>query len=258
VPYPGSVLIAAAVVPTPPVLVPQVAQGLSADLDELRAACDAAVDRLYAAGADEVLIVGGGPEDTGEVASLGGFHAYGVDLAVEGHWEAGAPDAAPMTLPFLIAAWLLRDRPAVPKRRPVMVDERSRTAPTNTAATIAMPLTTTATRQAMLILGDGSASRTPQAPGHFDERAEAYDAAVAQALATADAAALAALDPELSRELHVAGLAAWRVLAAAATASGAEYDAELLYDEAPYGVGYLVGTLERRPVEASGRAGERA
>jgi len=97
-------------------------------------------------------------------------------------------------------------------------------------------------RQAMLVLGDGSASRTPQAPGYFDERAEPYDAAVAQALATADAQALAALDPVLSRELHVAGLPAWRLLADAAAASGVEYDADLLYDEAPYGVGYFVAT----------------
>ena len=48
--------------------------------------------------------------------------------------------------------------------------------------------------------------------------------------------------PSLSRELHVAGLPAWRVLADAAAASGVEYDADLLYDQAPYGVGYFVAT----------------
>ena len=239
-PYPGRVLIAAAVVPHPPVLVPQVAQGLSADLDPLRAACGTALGRLYAAGADEVLIVGGGPEQGTEVASHGSFQPYGVDLAVDGRWRSGAQggDAsggrppAPMTLPFLIAAWLLRDRPSEPVRRPVMVDER----------TGAAPALLSDARQAMLVLGDGSASRTPQAPGHFDERAEGYDAAVARALRTADAAELAALDPELSRELHVAGLSAWKTLAAAAMASGVEYEADLLYDEAPYGVGYFVAT----------------
>jgi hypothetical protein len=230
------VLIAAAVVPHPPVLVPEVAQGLSPDLDSLRAACGTAVGRLYAAGADEVLIVGAGPQQGTEVRSRGSFRAYGVDLAVDGQWgpvtqsEDASENAVPMTLPFLIAAWLLRDRPAEPVRRPVMVDQASG------AFAIA------GGRQAMLVLGDGSASRTPQAPGHFDERAEAYDAAVARALGTADAAALAALEPGLSRELHVAGLPAWRVLAAGATASGVEYDADLLYDQAPYGVGYFVAT----------------
>ena len=240
VPYPGRVLIAAAVVPHPPVLVPQVAQGLAAELDTLRAACDTAVGRLYAAGADEVLIVGAGPEPADAVASRGGFHAYGVDLDVDGRWmvgEGAGRHTVPMTLPFLIAAWLLRDRPAEPVRRPLMVDER-----TGAAVTSGGRPTNGEARQAMLVLGDGSTSRTPQAPGHFDERAAPYDAAVARALATADAAALAALDPQLSRELHVAGLPAWKHLADAALASGAEYDAELLYDEAPYGVGYFVAT----------------
>ncbi|WP_194911821.1 hypothetical protein [Catenulispora rubra] len=224
-------LIAAAVVPHPPVLVPEVAQGFSPDLDSLRAACGTAVGRLYAAGADEVLIVGAGPQQGTEVVSRGSFRAYGVDLDVDGQWGPVTQGAAPMTLPFLIAAWLLRDRPAEPVRRPVMVDEHSGASPAIAGG-----------RQAMLVLGDGSASRTPQAPGHFDERAEAYDAAVARALGTADAAALAALEPGLSRELHVAGLPAWRVLAAAATASGVEYDADLIYDQAPYGVGYFVAT----------------
>jgi hypothetical protein len=224
-------LIAAAVVPHPPVLVPEVAQGLSPDLDALRAACATAVGRLYAAGADELLIVGAGSENSLAVSPFGSFHAYGLDLAVDGHWGPDTEDSVPMTLPFLIAAWLLRDRPATPVRRPVMVDERG-----------GAPSVDGAPRQAMLVLGDGSASRTPQAPGHFDERAEPYDAAVAQALATADVKALAALDPELSRQLHVAGLPAWQVLASAAAASGAEYDADLLYDDAPYGVGYFVAT----------------
>jgi hypothetical protein len=227
------VLIAAAVLPTPPVLVPQVAQGLSPDLDTLRAACDAAIDRVYAAGADEVLIVGAGPGGTRDVVPRGSFRAYGVELAVDGRWGVAAGGAAAMTLPFLIGAWLLRDRPAVPERRAVMVDERTGDAPA---------LGDPARRQAMLVLGDGTASRTPQAPGHFDERAEPYDAAVARALATADAAALAALDPELARELHVAGLPAWKVLAREAAASGVGYDADLLYDQAPYGVGYFVAT----------------
>ncbi|MEZ0108281.1 hypothetical protein ABH920_002279 [Catenulispora sp. EB89] len=228
-------LIAAAVVPHPPVLVPEVAQGFSPDLDSLRAACGTAVGRLYAAGAEEVLIVGAGPQQGTEVVSRGSFRAYGVDLEVDGRWDPVTRSAAPMTLPFLIAAWLLRDRPAEPVRRPVMVDERSGTV-------TATALANSATRQAMLVLGDGSASRTLQAPGHFDERAESYDAAVARALATGDAAALAGLEPGLSRELHVAGLPAWWVLAAAATASGVEYDADLLYDQAPYGVGYFVAT----------------
>ncbi len=228
--YAGRMLIAAAVVPHPPVLVPEIAQGFAPDLDTLRGACGTAIDRLYAAGADELLIVGSGPRRSTDVAPTGGFHDYGVGLTVDGRWASTTEPAEAMSLPFLIAAWLLRDRPEDPVRRPIMVDEPS-TWEISTAND---------RRQAMLVLGDGAASRTPQAPGHFDERAEPYDAAVARALAAADTKALADLDPELSRQLHVAGLAPWKVLAA--SASGVEYDAELLYDEAPYGVGYFVAT----------------
>lgn len=236
-------LIAAAVVPHPPVLVPEVAQALSPDLDTLRAACATALGRLYTAGADELLIVGAGPEGSAQVAHLGGFHAYGVDLAVDGKWGPMSQDATPMTLPFLIAAWLLRDRPAEPVRRPLMVDERTGAVPAiGEARDPRETHETRETRQAMLVLGDGTACRTLQAPGHFDDRAESYDAAVAEALATADAKALASLDPELSNALQVAGLPAWKILADTAIASEAEYEAELLYNEAPYGVGYFVAT----------------
>ncbi|NUR59650.1 MAG: hypothetical protein HOV87_13425 [Catenulispora sp.] len=226
-------VIAAAVVPHPPVLVPEIAQGLAPDLDELRAACATAIDRLYRANPDEIVIIGAGPRQGTNVAATGSFHEYGLDLAVDGRWEAANGQAEPITLPFLIGAWLLRDRPDTPVRRAVMVD----------ASGSPEGLTASATRrQALLVLGDGSASRTPQAPGHFDERAEPYDRAVAEALATADTKALAATDPDLSRRLHAAGLPVWQALAAAAEESGLEYDAELLYDDAPYGVGYFVAS----------------
>ncbi|WP_344672076.1 hypothetical protein [Catenulispora yoronensis] len=232
-------MIAAAVVPHPPVLVPEIAQGFAPDLDALRAACDLAVGRLYAAGPDEILIVGAGDRQSTDIAVTGSFREYGLDLAVDGRWPAAGATSIPMTLPFLIGAWLLRDRPATPVRHAAMVDG-SVTGP------LPLPVTATGRRQALLVLGDGSASRTQQAPGHFDERAEPYDAAVARALATVDTKALAALDPDLSRALHVAGLPAWQALAAAAEASAeasdVEYDAELLYEEAPYGVGYFVAT----------------
>jgi hypothetical protein len=241
-------VIAAAVVPHPPVLVPEIAQGLAPDLEELRSACDTAIDRLYRAGPDEIVIVGAGPRRSANVAGIGSFREYGLDLPVDGRWEAATeaadgatePMTLPMTLPFLIAAWLLRDRPGTPSRRAVMVEGSG---PEAGAADLAAG---SGRRQALLVLGDGSASRSLQAPGHFDERAEPYDRAVAEALAAADTKALTAIDTELSRQLRVAGLAAWRTLAAAADESGFEYEAELLYDDAPYGVGYFVASWVAR------------
>jgi hypothetical protein len=97
-----------------------------------------------------------------------------------------------------------------------------------------------ADRVGLLVMGDGSACRTVKAPGYLDNRAEPYDAAVAAALAAADTAALAGLDGELSAVLQVSGRAPWQVLAGAAEDAGLA--GELLYDEAPYGVGYFVAT----------------
>jgi hypothetical protein len=91
---------------------------------------------------------------------------------------------------------------------------------------------------ALLVMGDASACRSLKAPGYLDERAAGFDAEVARALAAADVAALEALDPALARELMASGRAPWQVLAGAAEDAG--LSGALLYEDAPYGVGYLV------------------
>ena len=65
-------------------------------------------------------------------------------------------------------------------------------------------------------MGDGPARRARAAPHAADPEADRYDDQVAGALAAADPAALAALDPREDRPLEVAGRAAWQVLAGAA------------------------------------------
>jgi len=89
---------------------------------------------------------------------------------------------------------------------------------------------------ALVVMGDGSARRSLAAPGYLDERAEAFDAGVAAALASGDPAALR-VDPELGAQLLAAGPAVWHV--AADLLAGSRWTAELLYDAAPYGVGYF-------------------
>ena len=74
----------------------------------------------------------------------------------------------------------------------------------------------------------------------MDARAAGFDAAAAQAMADGDAAALAALDPELAEQLWCGGARVWRAVGAAL--DGRTVDAELVADEAPYGVGYLVAS----------------
>ena len=186
-------LVAAAVCPHPPLLVPEVAAGAAHETDDLRAACRAAV------------------------ATLAGY-----DVVVVGTAQAVG-----------IGRWLL------PHAYPHVLDPRL--APAGAAA-LGRTLAGDAA-VAMLVMGDGSARRSEQAPGHYDPRAEPYDAAVARALRDADADALLALDPADDDALLVAGRPAWQVLAGAAR--GAEWRGEMHFDAAPYGVGYFVATWAR-------------
>ena len=90
----------------------------------------------------------------------------------------------------------------------------------------------------LLVVANGSATRTVKAPGHLDERAEAFDAAVRQALAAGDPAALAGIDLGLADDLWA--LPDADVLRGLAERVGAVTEAHVDYDEAPYGVQYWV------------------
>jgi aromatic ring-opening dioxygenase LigB subunit len=216
-------LITAAVCPHPPVLVSEVAAGAAGELDELRAACRAAIGGLRAA--DRLLIVGAGDETRSHPAGAGGSLAsYGVDLSI-----GDGPPVLPLSL--TVGRWLLGRAPD--GFQAVAADD-----PPENCRELGGSLAAGGDRLALLVMGDGSARRDEKAPGYVDLRAEAYDAAIARALADADGAALAALDPTEAAELLVAGRAAWQVLAAAA--QGAGLTGRLVADEAPYGVGYFV------------------
>jgi hypothetical protein len=89
----------------------------------------------------------------------------------------------------------------------------------------------------VLVIANGSATRTEKAPGHFDERAESFDKAIGQALRAGDSPTLAALDPDLAADLwaDVDGL---RSLGREIDLAGAEVSVD--YDDAPHGVQYWV------------------
>ncbi|MFI1971333.1 hypothetical protein BLA24_30330 [Streptomyces cinnamoneus] len=231
-------LVAAAVCPCPPLLVPEVAAGAAPELDALRAACLDAVAVLAAARPDRLVVVGPaalqgrGPHPQGAVGS---FRGLGVDLDVR--LGPGGP-AGERELPqsLAVAAWLLgRTEWAAAPVEGLGVGEPL---DTERCVGVGRKLAAEAERVALLVMGDGSACRTVKAPGYLDERAEAFDARAARALAAADTEALAALDAELGLELKAAGRAPWQVLAGAGESAGLR--GSLLYDEAPYGVGYLV------------------
>jgi hypothetical protein len=234
-------LVAAAVCPHPPLLVPEVAGAAAGELADLRAACDAAVARLLATEPDCVVVLGSGTA-TGWIVppAVGTFRPFGVDLTVP--LVPGLPDG-PAALPpsVTVGAWLL-GRHRVGAR--VVAAQVASDATADEVAELARQVDGYRPRVALLVMGDGSASRGEKSPGHHDPRAEPYDEGVARALADADAAALLGLDPELSAELKAAGRAPWQVLAGAARAAGGAWRGELRYHAAPYGVAYFVAGWE--------------
>jgi hypothetical protein len=228
-------LVAAAVCPHPPLLVPQVAAGAAAELDRLRTAAESTVRGLLRTGADRLIVVGGGPRTfTVDNLELGSLAAYGMPD------ESSSPR---LPLSLVIGAWLLDQAGVTNATSGVSV---SGDLPATACAELGADLAGAADRVAFLVMGDGSACRGAAAPGYDDPRAVSYDKEVASALATADAKTLLALDQDLSAQLLVAGRAPWQVLAGAALASGHSYRGDLHHDEAPYGVAYFVASWERR------------
>jgi hypothetical protein len=208
------VIVAAAVCPHPPALVPEVASGAAAELDDVRHAALVGVAELVAAQPERVVVVGAGslaePEDEGAGGTLAGF---GVDVVAGG-------SRLVLPLGLTIGAWLL--------------DQVGWEGP-RTYATSSVPADD---RVALLVMADGCARRSVAAPGYLDDRAEAYDHAVAVALAEGDVAALAGLDAELGAELLCTGAQPLVVLGE--MTKGADVTARLRYDGAPFGVGYWV------------------
>ncbi|WP_091096533.1 class III extradiol dioxygenase subunit B-like domain-containing protein [Micromonospora citrea] len=235
-------LVAAAVCPHPPLIVPELAGAAAPELDELRAACDAAVAGLIAARPDVIVLVGGGPETARfNAADHGSLRPYGLDRHVR-LWKVNCAGSDRLPLSLTVGAWLVgRAGTDLPRFAQSVAADAG---PDECAALGAELVRGTEGRVALLVLGDGSACRGEKAPGYDDPRAEAYDDGVARALAGADADALRGLNPGLSAELKVAGRAAWQVLAGAAEATGGQWRGDVTYDAAPYGVAYLVASWE--------------
>ena len=269
-------ITSAALCPGPPLLVRELT-GADPVLPELRAACAEAVATLLRDRPEVVAVVGPGPV-TGpwpgdgrlNVAAFGGLPAAATNAAgphaatpdaADPHAaipnaatpDAATPDAATSDAaapdgaaprPGLppgpgIGAYLL-DQAGYPGER--LIWSVSADEPVAGCRKLGADLAGRDTKTGLLVIGDGSARRGPRAPGHFDERAAAFDAAAERAVRAGDTRALLDLDPGLARDLMATGRAAWQVLAGALEGC-TSLSVEVPYAGDPFGVAYLVATL---------------
>ncbi len=215
----------AALCPWPPLLVRELS-GADPVLPELRAACADAVAALLRDGPEVVAVAGPGPV-TAPWPGDGRLNA-----AAFGGRRAAGPDPAAARRPLLSPDPATAQRPVLPPAPGIgayLLDQAGYRGGRDT-------------RTALLVIGDGSARRGPRAPGHFDERAAAFDAGVERAVRAGDTRALLDLDPGLARELMATGRPAWQVLAGALETAAA-LSVAVQYAGDPFGVAYLVATL---------------
>jgi hypothetical protein len=218
-----SAITAVGFIPAAPLLVPDVAGGSAAIDAELRDACRVVARHLVEHTGDAIVVVAAGTAGgTWDESATWGFEGFGVE-------RRPSDDRPRLPWQLGIGGWLLDDIGWTGSRRYVGA----------TGAKLAVTAGTS-----VLVVGDGSACRSEKAPGHLDERAEAYDAAIAAAIAAGDVNALANLDAGLSAELMCSGAPTWRAVAEALREEAITH-AELLIDAAPYGVGYFVGWWQR-------------
>ncbi|MCW4353818.1 hypothetical protein ONR57_10965 [Hoyosella sp. YIM 151337] len=242
---------AAAFIPGPPLLVPELANAAAAESADLRrAVLDVAgelglrSERWVVIGVDERP--GQVPVHTGADA-IGTFRGFGVDVRVTlappavsaSNPKLPAPDRN-MPLPALIAGWV---RGAAAPECRCEVEYVPADASAEVAAAIGRRLRTqldaAGERVGVLIVADGASALTERAPKAYDERAADFEDALAQALDTGDVKWLAALDERLCTALGACTRAAWQVLGALFHDGVAAV--ERRFDCAPYGVGYHTG-----------------
>jgi hypothetical protein len=237
-------IIAAALCPSPPLLMPGLT-GAASVLPELRLACEQAVTELVAADPDVVAVVGPGEQTMiWDAAARFDVPAFAPGIGV----AALAPGSG-MPVSLGIGAWLLDQAGHAGE---LMLQAVASHESAERCARLGADLATAADRTGLLVLADGSACRNPKAPGYFDERSAGFDAEVERAVRTGDLGALLAIDTELASDLMATGRPAWQVLAGAL--AGERLAAEIRYCDDPFGVAYLVASLrvESLTVEPTG------
>jgi hypothetical protein len=235
------VLSAIAIIPSAPVMVPELAGGGAAELADLRAAVFAAASSLPA----RWVAIGVGSTDAFVGArGVGTFAGYGVDVVVTlspGDGVGPLPltsrehairDGLPLCA--LITGWV-RGQVKAEARASVHVytDDLDVESALDRGRRLRTEIDEVADDLGVLVVADGLHTLTQPAPGGYDSESIPVQAALDDALARGDVGALTRL-PD-----GVVGRVAYQVLAG--LVDPAPRSARELYRGAPYGVGYFVG-----------------
>ncbi|QZS55846.1 class III extradiol dioxygenase subunit B-like domain-containing protein [Rhodococcus opacus] len=235
---------AAILVPSPPLLVPELTGAAAAETAPLRDAVQTAAKALSAL-ATEWVAVGAAPAAV-EVRSdaQGTYRGYGVDVRVALRpGPAGDPDPD-LPLAALTAGWIRGTcAPDAVVDARILAADLSPHQCAEYGAELRTLLDRDPEPRGLVIVADGANTLTAKAPGAFDPRAEGVQARIDAALDTGDRDALLALEPAECDSLGIGGRVPWQVLAGVFDAPPAS--CRTLYSAAPYGVGYHVG--EWRP-----------
>jgi hypothetical protein len=230
------VLSAIAIVPSTPVLVPELTGAAAAEVADLTAAVLAAAALLP----PRWIVVGAGPADN--VFGPGGagtFAGFGVDVRVRLSPPTSPETAEAPELPLcaLVGAWV-RGQAQPEASAEVRVYRTDHDAETALARgrSLRAEIDRSPDPVGVLVVADGANTLTPSAPGGYDPGNADAQLVLDDALAGGDAAALARLPAQ------ILGRVAFQVLAGL-TEPGPR-TAKELYRGAPYGVGYFAGAWQ--------------
>lgn len=228
-------IVRAAVVPYPPLLIPELVVADVPEVRSVRRTCVAAASLLAQRSPRWIAIAPG----FGEVAddSAGTFRGFGADVRVRLDEDTEGDLDPNLPLPVLIAAWLREQARALRVSVHLVAPDATILECRALAEVVANEADGPV---GLLILGDGSPRHGDRAPARPDERAPGFDDAVHKALANADPEALLTLDHQLAAELGVEGRAPWQVLAGL----GGEWKCIKSDLQMPYGVAYHVAVWD--------------
>lgn len=242
----------AALIPSPPALLPELCAGSDGGADthpatRFRPVREAALaaGRMLADAARWTIIAVGRQEQR-LTGGAGTFRGFGVDVVVSLSPAACAQPADPQwPVGVLLGAWVREQvAPEVTATAMVVAADAHPQHCLQVGSTLRRDLESSPQQHAVLVVADGATTLSTTAPGYLDHRAPQAQHDLAAAVGAGDREALAVLDPTLCRELGIAGRAGYQVLAGLFATDERDPVVRNLCRSAPFGVGYQVSVWQ--------------